>query len=1081
MRSASEVDPQQQWEGLVGEIFTVLDKKKRGYLSRVELAHILHAMQAEIKLEIPDDLKLEASAKDARIPMVQLVKLLQSFSVQDLEDLKWFAESVVKVEAELRDVWQEAVRKWRESVHVLYDRNLHRYLLDSQPQRVSRWLLLRTSTETNAEDSSTGLLGLGISQQEVEVLFTNDTADDISKCTQQIMPFLEALNWWEKLSRIVLEELGESTTAAAEEVESNVVECLRSLNTLMTDNRDLACLLIHEDSLSMLTGAVIRSKVFSQSVMAEATSLILTLINWRIHESQRDYERECRQVIEKYLEMDFNPEEYNGDVERMILHEATETRAPRATHEKRKYTIADWVGSLLTLQSDFERGEMLDTLIKYDETRVLLKSEGGLREESIDPCQASLFSFGKVIPYILARLDVSAHHSVHEHRTPLRTHMLKFLLNMMIGSGDRGRRLFRAGGGIRVLMIVIRGNSWGSERDEISVDDEEDRDEEAELYQASQWIWQEPYESWPYVEVESAIQKQRHYAGDFLDDKFYGPKDRLLAAAFLEHLATDGLWGPQALVEEMFQCPYCIQILCRVKPPGCYLIKLMLSHPGFGEYLTHAAAAIAKVYAERALTPVYTADVSCHSIFPVLYPEDSPSGSAAFKQFRDEIVAVQTQNMTLRILANAYHNLQEQVREDRASRQTSSALAEKTEEEAPGEASHLEEDITECCKLLSLQLKMSQNEVSSMAVAIYMQIKDFTRRALLAVNQLPPVNQEDKNKAKSLEVSKTLPARPMYFGHYQMLINNQSNPGQATSRGIVSEHQAQMQSLTGAAEILFTGENRYLSDPSLFPHEFLIVLRVIQLVRIHEPKVPNFIVELQELLEQLTGYQSSFSFSDAENEIELAGADYPWRTGLAPLSTFRVAQVPLRRSHLKNFSRSSPLAVARGMLHLLQEYSALSLWDEEQTDDPGTRLMTKAEKSKSDQASSRRNVLLALCFNHMCFFHPKAVTLENSRDGLANRLGVTVEVLQQVVQVLSAPELQAPAKALASPDVTLPPEVKIQVDATSSAVSVLMVNTADKELAFVHMMGVWTLWANCCKDKTHVLTRTEPVGKYFSF
>merc|ERR1719498_2360996 len=147
----------------------VLDQKRRGFISRVELAHILDAMQADSS-----------------------VKFLVELTIPDLEDVKWFAESVVKVESELREVWKAAVQRWRERVECLYKRNLHRYLLSSQPERVSRWLLLRTSMEevTSKDDSSIGLLGLGISQQEVEVLFTDETADDINRCSEKIEPFL---------------------------------------------------------------------------------------------------------------------------------------------------------------------------------------------------------------------------------------------------------------------------------------------------------------------------------------------------------------------------------------------------------------------------------------------------------------------------------------------------------------------------------------------------------------------------------------------------------------------------------------------------------------------------------------------------------------------------------------------------------------------------------------------------------------------------------------------------------------------------------------------------------------------------
>merc|ERR1719171_3071949 len=253
-------------------------------------------------------------------------------------------------------------------------------------------------------------------------------------------------------------------------------------------------------------------------------------------------------------------------------------------------------------------------------------------------------------------------------------------------------------------------------------------------------------------------------------------------------------------------------------------------------------------------------------------------------------------------------------------------------DEKGDEATQLEEDITECCKLLARQIPSSTEEIGDVCVAIYLQIEEFTRKALLAVNQLPHVNPDERQKARSLEVAKTVPPRPMYFGHYQQLIYNQSNPTQPSSRDMVSDYQAQLKCLQGAADILFTGENRYLSEPSLFPYEFLIVLRMVQLIRLRDSYVPPFVVELQDLLEQLTGQRSSFIFSDAQDDIELAGADYPWRTGLAPLNTFRVSQVPIRASQMKQFQRPSPLAVARSLQSILKEYEALDLWEEETAD-----------------------------------------------------------------------------------------------------------------------------------------------------
>merc|ERR1719478_781095 len=302
------------------------------------------------------------------------------------------------------------------------------------------------------------------------------------------------------------------------------------------------------------------------------------------------------------------------------------------------------------------------------------------------------------------------------------------------------------------------------------------------------------------------------------------------------------------------------------------------------------------------------------------------------RAFVEQIVKVESQNVVVRILSHAYHNLQQCLQEERAMREDKKGSDPTTigGDEKGDEATQLEEDITECCKLLARQIPVQGGALGDVCVAVYTQIKEFTGKALLAVNQLPPVNPDERQKARSLEVAKTVPPRPMYFGHYQQLIYNQSNPTQPSSRDMVSDYQAQLKCLQGAADILFTGENRYLSEPSLFPYEFLIVLRMVQLIRLRDgPAVPPFVGELQDLLEQLTGQRSSFIFSDAQDDIELAGADYPWRTGLAPLNTFRISQVPLRQSQLRSYTRSSPLEVTRGMARIVKEYTTLPLWEDE--------------------------------------------------------------------------------------------------------------------------------------------------------
>jgi len=728
------------------------------------------------------------------------------------------------------------------------------------------------------------------------------------------------------------------------------------------------------------------------------------------------------------------------------------------SEELQSQTIAEWVGSLLTLRVDFDRGEMLDVLIKYDEKRLLFLSDGGDRQNEDAPISVSLFSFGRSVVYLLSRLDVSSHHSQHEHRTPLRTHLWKFLLNVLSSAGERGRRLFRSGEGMRVICNVIRGSAWGMEREEVSPDEEEDREEQEELYHSGHDLWgfRDPYHSWPYVDyIKNSRSEYRYYTMDFLDDKFYGSKDRMLAAAFLEYMSSDAMWGEQPLVEEMMQYPNTLQVVCRVRPPGCSLMKMLLRAEGFPEYLKMTARGIAEVYVRRSTSMLCGPDATCHSFFPVCYYPEHQEKGVALEAFTAELIRVETTNVELRILAHAYHSLQACLQEERSMREGEGAHTDKPHgsEEPLDEAMQLEGGITECCKLIASRVPLCMEELGDMSVAIYMQVKDFTRKALLAVNTLPPVNPDERQKAPGLEVAKT----------------------------------ARLKCLQGAADILFTGENRYPSESSLFPFEFLVVLRIVQLVRLREPSVPPFIVELQDSLEELTGQRSSFIFSDSREDIELAGAEYPWRTGLAALNTFRVSEVPLRRSELRRYPRRSPLDVVQGLEVILTDYSNLNIWEEEL--EANSHASSSAKNVAQLEARAvRRSVLLALSFNHLCYFHPKMVTLEDSPQGLSLRLGVNQELLTGLKEQLQQPPfagLQSGADfAAAFRRGEQVPEGASCIcfqGSNAGAIVALHLAVGESKAAFVCMMGNWTMWANCTKDNSQVLIECSHVNKHFAF
>ncbi|CAE8694667.1 unnamed protein product, partial [Polarella glacialis] len=455
-------DPQAaRREAALASIFSALDQKCRGFVSKVELSHILDAMQADtsVKLPIPESLQAANIPRDSKVSLADLSLWLAELSVADLEDVKWFAESVVKVESELRSVWHSAVEVWREQVATLHARDLHRYLLATQPERVSRWLLLRTSMEEpgKEEPSHQGLPGLGITQPEVEVLFTDEMADAIRACSSEIEPFLMAVELRDQLGRTCFE--GEVAQICPPDSDAQASELLAKLTELAAQGRELACLLIHEDTLGFAT-ALVRSRAFSQTAVCAASQLIMVILSYRIHENARDYERLCRQMVARFLEVGFDPSaaslDLQAEAQRLRSGPSLPGRLglqPRASHESE--TMADWVGHLVTQPVDFDRGEMLDILIRYDEKRLMLCSDGGERQDETSPVPVSLFSYGRTVVHLLGRLDIASHHSLHEHRTPMRTHVWKFLLNVISRFAPRFSFSVSWGGMLMLGFVVV--------------------------------------------------------------------------------------------------------------------------------------------------------------------------------------------------------------------------------------------------------------------------------------------------------------------------------------------------------------------------------------------------------------------------------------------------------------------------------------------------------------------------------------------------------------------------------------------------------------------------------------------------
>lgn len=271
----------------------------------------------------------------------------------------------------------------------------------------------------------------------------------------------------------------------------------------------------------------------------------------------------------------------------------------------------------------------MDKLIKYDEQRLRQTQE----------VSESLFSHGRTIPLLLGRLNLSSPLSNHERRTPLRTHLLKFLLNILSSSGDRGRRLFRSAKGMQVLSTVLRGDSWGEPLDEAS-----NFEETAELPPSE---WQGLYEA----------QDLRYYPCDFVDDKFYGPKDRVLAAAFLEYLCSEELWGEDRLMEELLASKGLLQVLCRVS--SCQnLLRVILRHRRFGEALECSATTLAERFVEGQLRPLLSPSLPRLSVPFSFGGFSTPEHREALQAFHRAYMDAETKNSRMRILSFMYHHLQ---------------------------------------------------------------------------------------------------------------------------------------------------------------------------------------------------------------------------------------------------------------------------------------------------------------------------------------------------------------------------------------------------------------------------------------
>ncbi|CAE7209994.1 Cacna1e [Symbiodinium natans] len=198
--------------------------------------------------------------------------------------------------------------------------------------------------------------------------------------------------------------------------------------------------------------------------------------------------------------------------------------------------------------------------------------------------------------------------------------------------------------------------------------------------------------------------------------------------------------------------------------------------------------------------------------------------------------------------------------------------------------------------------------------------------------------------------------------------------------------------------------------------ECLYLLRLVQLLRLREPRLPEFVVDLEAALESLT----------SQPEVH-AGV-------------IRFYAVPLRRSILQQYPRSSAAELVQSLAKLLRD------WELTET-------------------QAHREALLTFAFTQLCFYSPAHVALEASKDAFSTRLGIDLARLQALQDILP-PKLDEVAQEW--------PHCRLSVH---SEVLLLEATLESQVFCLLRLGGSWMLWANSLDAA--VLTDGGQVRAYF--
>lgn len=577
--------------GFAKQIFHLLDKSGTNVVSRVEFSKIVEAVQQEESgekagVEPPAETSPPPSGEtDIPLNFTEFCEFLRPFEEGFLEDVLWFTESVIKVEAEMKEKWRAAVKRWSTAMDFLHERGLASIQTKLQSGRIAKWVAVRVDPSRQRSKFVSEFdrkAHLGFSLREVEILLESNSPPEVENSLGFVEIHVKAFEALEEISKIVD---GTSSTEGATTV-IDLAEAVRDLHQLMQSHAATSsspASSVSSNSAPRSSSPLASPAPPSDSLMALCWTLakagalpVLTAAlcsSWAPSAKTSgidvdEAKRMCDRMIRKILEwrFDLSEDAMDEDVrfrvkqfcEQWVADGGRDGEGTKGggrsdrTASPLSWTAAHWISAVVSCPDDYERGRNVDSLVRWDRRRLTLSRKG----------RSLLLSTG-VLSVLLRRLCLDTYHGEHESRIPIRLHLLRLIIGALVDGGEDGRRMFRDAEGMRAFAAVLRGRFVLAER----------RVRLPPGYALEELDFDDLFEG----------DVPRLYDEDFADEPFVGSKDRSKVVDALLFLMRDDVWGASGLGEEIARYPdvFCSLLASGVTLPSS-LIRAVLTTPNGG-------------------------------------------------------------------------------------------------------------------------------------------------------------------------------------------------------------------------------------------------------------------------------------------------------------------------------------------------------------------------------------------------------------------------------------------------------------------------------------------------------------------